>query len=140
MDRIKMVKDILMKWNLKNNNKFITINEVIKDWERECIFNDNDNGEHNKMQTLYDTLNINWRDEERFPRGEEAIKQFDFIQTYMLIDAIEELYKEAHKTDGYKDVNLLKEKLDYVYYKQAETICINKFKSNGLNEESWGDF
>ncbi len=78
----------ILNWNLKNNNKFITINEVINKWIND-VLKDNDLQTDLKSTILYDELKQYWNAEYKI--GLLFIVNHGL--TIELIDAIEDLYK-----------------------------------------------
>ena len=132
------LKQKLLDWNFKlgdePSNKFATITCVIKKWEQEYN-RETDKTDEEKVCALYDDFNNFWNGD--YEIGKATINYMDFVNPYLMIDAIEDLYDEV-KDDELK-IEKLVDKLNYVYYKQAEKECIKQLDKHNLDMDYWGN-
>ena len=137
---IRNVKQTLLDWNFglgeEKSNKFMTITCVIKKWEQE--FNrETDKTDKEKRFALFDDLNNFWNNDYKI--GEATIEFMDFIAVRFLETAIDELYDgREHFEDREYNKTLtadFADKLDYIYYKQAEKEFIKTINKNNLEKK-----
>ena len=132
-------KQCLLDWNFElgenKSNKFMTITCVIKKWEQEYN-RETDKTDKEKRNALTDDLNSFWNN--GYKIGEGTIKFYDFIAGWLLEIAINELYDDMTIDYEYGDRSLyptLADKLDFIYYKQAEKEFIKIIKKNNLEKK-----
>ena len=144
---IKIVKKLLMDWNYNcNKNNDMTIKTAIKNWETEYAFVEKTINEQ-KVKSLYKIWDDNWNDTER---GYNAYKYLaDFysppyechMSNFLFTQACEELYDDMTKDCEYGDRSLYPmdtDKLDFVYWKQAESEFIKTLYKYVLDMDYWG--
>jgi len=135
------LKQKLLDWNFKlgdePSNKFATITCVIKKWEQEYN-RETDKTDEEKVCALYDDFNSYWNN--GYKLGETAINlnTKKYQAKSWIESAIEELYEEAN-VDGDNVSNTLADKLDFIYYKQAEKEFIKTLDNNKLDMDYWGN-
>ena len=134
-DKKNRMKEVLLEWNYHSDaNTFKTIDEVITRWETEYMWEE-DKTDEEKVCALYDDFNNFWNGD--YEIGKATINYMDFVNPYLMIDAIEDLYDEV-KDDELK-IEKLVDKLNYVYYKQAEKECIKQLDKHNLDMDYWGN-
>ena len=137
---IKNLKQRLLDFNFemgegKSNFKFMTINCVIQKWEEE--FNsETDKTNKEKRNALFDDLDNFWN--KGYKIGEASIKSITIYNHSLMARAINELYDDMTIDYEYGDRSLyptFADKLDFIYYKQAEKEFIKTIKKNKLEKK-----
>ena len=127
--------DLLFNWN-KNSiyNNENTIQEVITEWEQSYL--KSDIGEQYMINGLYNSFNQEWNTGKK--RGKDFLEENEI--DYELIRAIEDVYKCYKKEYEYQvaDNYMLEEKLDFIFWRNAEKEMINALKYHELNVLLWG--
>jgi len=134
--RTDTTTQLIIDWNENDgNNVYMTINEAITEWETEWVFEGDNVEEEEMVQALYEKLQHEWNS--GYARGVQFLKTNEI--DYGLINAIEDLYDYTEYEFG-DDLNkkTLADKLDIIFYKQAEEQFIQAIKRHELDEDFWG--
>ena len=135
---VKRMKTTFLDWNFElgdnKSNKFMTITCVIKKWEQEYN-RETDKTDKEKVCALFDDFENFWNN--GYELGKTVINFMDFIAEWLIKNAIEELYEEAN-VDGDNVSKTLANKLDFIYYKQAESEFIKTLDKYELDMDYWG--
>ena len=140
--RTDTLTQLILDWDAKDpSNPYMTINEVINEWETSYI-SDHDNNdarwmaEEDAMVTaLYEKHHYEWND--GYKRGKAFLRLNEI--NYEIINAIEDLYIYTEWEQGdYLNKNTLEDKLDIIYYFQAEQKLKDALDEHEIENANWG--
>ena len=126
---------LILDYDIKNAGHNNCVECVIDAWKKDCDTDMYNNSEQQMVQGLYEDFESEWNN------GEDRAKQFLEHNeiTLGIIRSIEELYKYQEEEFGdsfYKDT--LEEKLDLVYYCEAEELLKKAVEEEELDMDYWG--
>ena len=129
------ITQLILDYDIKNAGHNNCVECVIDAWKEDCDNNSYYNSESQMVQGLYEDFESEWYN------GENRALQFleDNKITLGIIRSIEELYKYQEEEFGdsfYKDT--LEEKLDMIYYLEAEELLKKTVEEEELDIEYWG--
>ncbi len=126
---------LILDYDIKNAGHNNCVECVIDAWKKDCETNMYDNSEQRMVQGLYEDFESEWNN------GENRALQFleDNKITIGIIRSIEELYRWWLEETGFELVkDTLEEKLDLVYYFEAEELLKKAVEEEELDIEYWG--
>ena len=139
------ITELIYDWNDEDiggvNIDFETIEEAFNKWTEEYLYWNVSNlntQEHLIIKPLYDKLESEWNNATR-KRGKAFLHHYaDDIDSEDWITDIENLYYWLEYRDGVKyNKGRISDKLDLIFYKQAERRFIYYIKRQDLDWDCW---
>ena len=132
--RTDTLTQLILDWDAKDpSNPYMSINEVINEWE--CDINSNiGETEQELVSMLYEKHQYEWND--GYKRGKAFLRLNEI--NYEIINAIEDLYIYTEWEQGdYLNKNTLEDKLDIIYYFQAEQKLKEAIDEHEIENADW---
>ena len=116
-ERNDTLTQLILDWDKNSeSNPYMTIEEVINEWEHDIETRD-DLTERELGDIIYEKFNFEWND--GYKRGKSFLIHNDI--NYEIINAIEDLYIYTEWEQGdYLHKTTLEDKLDIIYYFKAQ--------------------
>ena len=133
--RTDTLTQLILDWDAKDpSNPYMTIKEVIDEWEWD-INSDNGETEQELVDMLYEKHQYEWND--GYKRGKAFLRLNEI--NYEIINAIEDLYIYTEWEQGdYLNKNTLEDKLDIIYYFQAQEKLQEALDEHEIENANWG--
>ena len=132
--RTDTLTQLILDWDAKDpSNPYMTIKEVIDEWEWD-INSDNGETEQELVSLLYEKHQYEWND--GYKRGKAFLRLNEI--NYEIINAIEDLYIYTEWEQGdYLNKNTLEDKLDIIYYFQAQEKLQEAIDEHEIENADW---
>ena len=132
--RTDTLTQLILDWDAKDpSNPYMTIKEVIDEWEYD-IEGDGGNTEQELVSMLYEKHHYEWND--GYKRGKAFLRLNEI--NYEIINAIEDLYIYTEWEQGdYLNKNTLEDKLDIIYYFQAQEKLQEAIDEHEIENADW---
>ena len=133
--RTDTLTQLILDWDANDpSNPYMTIKEVIDEWEWD-INSDNGETEQELVSLLYEKHQYEWND--GYKRGKAFLRLNEI--NYEIINAIEDLYIYTEWEQGdYLNKNTLEDKLDIIYYFQAQEKLQEALDEHEIENANWG--
>ena len=133
--RTDTLTQLILDWDANDpSNPYMTIKEVIDEWEWD-INSDNGETEQELVSMLYEKHQYEWND--GYKRGKAFLRLNEI--NYEIINAIEDLYIYTEWEQGdYLNKNTLEDKLDIIYYFQAQEKLQEALDEHEIENANWG--
>ena len=133
--RTDTLTQLILDWDANDpSNPYMTIKEVIDEWEWD-INSDNEETEQELVDMLYEKHQYEWND--GYKRGKAFLRLNEI--NYEIINAIEDLYIYTEWEQGdYLNKNTLEDKLDIIYYFQAQEKLQEALDEHEIENANWG--
>ena len=132
--RTDTLTQLILDWDANDpSNPYMTIKEVIDEWEWD-INSDNGETEQELVSMLYEKHQYEWND--GYKRGKAFLRLNEI--NYEIINAIEDLYIYTEWEQGdYLNKNTLEDKLDIIYYFQAQEKLQEAIDEHEIENADW---
>ena len=127
------ITQLILNYNINNSQDGVKL--TIESWKEDCANNSYENSESQMVQGLNDDFESGWNNDN--DRADDFFEEFGC--SIYIVRAIEDLYKYWEWERGYEmGKDTIEEKLDVIYYLEAEELLKKAVEEEELDIEYWG--